>query len=182
MKFWWAVIGLTFLVSSASAGPDDGGVLLSVGLLKYDVEKEGTQIGNTKANNTYYDLKLGYLNKKIYVGGIYSVHTQESGGSQDPKRDLMGATLGYHNDGWYLDASYFFGGNYDTSTIDYRKASGFGIDLGYDVKVTGNVYLGLKGSYKSYTFKEYEQNSNTVVADNKVKSEMYPMIVLGIIF
>lgn len=172
-----------FLGSVSFAASSGSGVLMSLGLLRFESETEGSTIGNSKGINTYYDIKLGYLiGNDVYVGGIYSSYGHDDGITQ-PKRSLYGATAGYHSDGWFLDLSYFIGGNYElSSNINLKNPSGLGIDIGYQAMVNSNFFLGVQGSYKSYTFKEVESSNVVVKEDNKVKSELYPMVLLGVVF
>jgi hypothetical protein len=173
---------MVLFLGSVSLAAGENGVLVGLGLLKFDQETEGPQIGDNKTSNTYYDLKIGYLvGDGLYLGGIYSVHNEDSGGAEW-KRSLYGVTVGYHNSGWYLDGSYFIDGQLDGGAIEFKKASGIGVDSGYRSLVSSNFFLGVQGSYKNFTFKEYTASGTTVVVDNKVKSELYPMLTLGVIF
>ncbi|MGZ5280158.1 MAG: hypothetical protein ACXWC9_09460 [Pseudobdellovibrionaceae bacterium] len=182
MKKFIVLIVVLLLGSVGFAASGGSGVLASLGFFKFDQEFEGSQIGNGKNLNTFYDFKLGYLfSNNFYAGGIYSVANQDNGSSQ-PKRSLYGVTLGYHNSGWYLDGSYFLAGEYDTGATVYKKPSGLGIDLGYEFMVNSNFFFGLQGSYRTITFKEYLSGSTTSTSDNKIKSEISPMLVLGVIF
>jgi hypothetical protein len=174
---------MVLLMGSMSfAAYGSSAVLLDIGILKFDSETEGNQFGNGKSLNTYYDLKIGYLTgNDLYLGAIYSAYGQDNGVTQ-PKRSLYGVTVGYHNSGWYLDGSYFLDGQLDAGAVVYKKGTGFGIDLGYHYMVNTNFFFGLQGSYKSYSFAEYTVLSVTTTSENKVKSEMYPMLVLGLTF
>lgn len=183
MKKVFAFMISLFLGSVCLAASSGSGVLMSLGLLRYEREVDGPTIGNGKGISSYYDFKLGYLiGNDVYVGGIYSTYGHDDGVTQ-PKRSLYGATAGYHSDGWFLDLSYFLGGNYElSSTVNLKNPSGLGIDVGYQAMVNSNFFLGIQGSYKSVTFKEVESSNVVTKEDNKIKSELYPMVLLGVIF
>lgn len=170
-------------VNSSFANTGSSGILADIGILKFDTETSGPNFGNTKNINTYYDLKVGYLTgTNLYVGAIYSAFNQDNGVTQ-PKRTLFGVTVGYHNNGWLFDGSYFFDGQLDAgNSFVFKKATGFGIDLGYQYMTSSNFFFGVEGSYKTYTFAEVNVGSASQTVDNKVKSEMYPMLLLGFIF
>ena len=175
---------LTLMITNSSfAAAGSSGILADIGILKFDTETSGPNLGNTKNINTYYDIKIGYLTgTNLYVGGIYSAYNQDNGNTQ-PKRSLYGATVGYHNNGWFLDGSYFLDGQLDLgNSVVLKKATGFGIDLGYQFMAGSNCFFGIEGSYKTYTFAESNVGAATTTVDNKVKSELYPMLVLGVIF
>lgn len=176
-------LSVYFITASCFAMNGGSGVLADVGIFKFDTETSGLIIGTGKTANTYYDLKVGYVtSSNLYLGGIYSAYTQDNGSNQQ-RRTLYGLTVGYHNMGWIFDGSYLIDGQLDNGfNVLMRKGTGFGVDIGYQYFLNTNFFIGGTGSYKSYTFSEYAAGGVTTTADNKVKSELYPMILLGFMF
>ncbi|MEZ0392913.1 MAG: hypothetical protein ACAH59_11905 [Pseudobdellovibrionaceae bacterium] len=182
----WRALGFSlvlFLSATSFAASSGSGVLVDLGFLRYHQEVEGPQIGSSQSTNSFYDWKLGYLpGNDFYFGGMYSQHITDDGRGNETKRTLYGATVGFHRNGWFLDGTYFLDGQQESGSITYKKASGFGLDLGYHHMVNSVFFLGIEGSYKSFTFKEFSFGGATTTEDNKVKSEYYPMLILGLLF
>lgn len=153
-------------------------VELNLSLLKFDRETSGPTLGDTTEKWTLYDLKLGYVfQNNIYLGAIYSGYTDDTGGNTN-KRNMLGGTIGYHNEGWYIDGSYLFDAKLDWGGSSLKSGSGYAIDVGYNVMMGTNFYLGVQASYKSISYSKRDSVSET----NKEKSELYPMLNLGIMF
>lgn len=180
------LVALLVCVSSVSMaqrrGGSSGGVKLGLSLLKFDSETEGTSFGDNKRENLYTDIKLGYLTGTWYFGGILSNYSQKVN-STEMKRNLLGATVGYHNSGYFIDLSYFLSGELDSNGLaKATKGSGLGVDFGYNAPITSSFFLGLQMSYKSISYGEIESGGVSVSQTNKEKSELYPMINLGFVF
>jgi hypothetical protein len=164
---------------AAASGP---GVLLGFGLNRFQQEVEGPTLGTSKSTSTYYDVKLGYkFGSDFYLGGIYSTYSEDNG-VIEPKQSMYGVTIGYHHNGWFFDASYFLDGQYDLGSVVFKKASGLGIDFGYQYMVNSNLYVGAQYTSKSYSYKEYEVTGVIAKEDNKIKSQSQPMFLFGFIF
>lgn len=156
-------------VALAAAGPQS-----TLSLFKYDYAVDGDSIGNGESTHTQYDFKLGYdFGNNIYAGFIYNSRTVDTGGA-DSKRTAYGGTVGYHGQAWFIDFSYFLSAEYE----DYKKGSGMGLDLGYNHMLNSNVFLGVQWTYKTFTYTEVGGASE----DNKEKSEMHPMLNIGVKF
>lgn len=163
----------------AAMGGSPSGFMLGVSAMKLDTSTSGPTLGNVDASTTIFDLKAGYtMGNGLYFGGIYDDRSEISNGSKN-ERTGMGATLGYHNAGWFIDGSYYVTSMYKMANgSELKEGSGFGVDVGNNVDVTANVYLGLQISYKSFSYKKL----NAADEDNKVKSELTPMANLGLMF
>lgn len=173
----------SFVLSNANAYGGMQGVKIGLSALKYDVRSEGSTLGNGEYKNTYMDYKLGYLSNTLYFGGVYSSYNRETSGSTT-KRSLTGATVGYHNNGFFLDGTYYISGEVELPTLTKVKSgSGYAIELGYEVMVSSSAYLGLEGVYKSISYTKVVSSAGTESdADNKETPEIYPMLSVGIFF
>lgn len=182
MKKIMGFLAALCVCSSAVAASSGQGYLFGVGLNRFEQETEGPSFGDGKSTSLYYDVKFGYLpGNDLYVGLIYSAFSSDNGVSQ-PKQSMYGVTVGYHTNGWFLDGSYFLDGQYDTGNTVFKKASGLGIDFGYQHMVNSNVYVGVQYAYKSYSYKEHETSGVIVTEENKIKSQSQPMLLFGFIF
>lgn len=178
MKKIILVITLSLLASSGFAKEKDG-IKVGLGIFKYDTSTEGSVVGTGEYSNTIYDLKLGSLSNALYWGFIYSSRTAKSGsGGAEDKRTAMGATLGYHNEGWFLDLSYYLTAERAVGDIKLKDGSGFGFDVGHNRMVGNNLFVGIQATYKSFTYKKVDE----VASENKEKSELYPMFNIGFMF
>lgn len=178
LGFLLSVIITSFLLSATpalAAGSDN--VQFGLSLLKFDRETEGATLGDSTEKWTIYDLKLGYnFPSGLYLGGIYSGYKHDTGANNT--RSLLGGTVGYHSDGWFIDGSYLFSGQLDLSGSKLKGAHGLNIDFGYNTMMSSNIYIGVQASYKSITYDKKDDVSQT----NKEKYEFYPMFNVGVLF
>lgn len=170
---------LTMAAPSVSKAESGTGFSIGIGIMKLDTETDGPNLGDNKLATTILNGKAGYtMANGLFFGGIYDSRADEANGSKN-ERSGYGVTLGYHNSGWFLDGSYFI-----NSTIklaggtELSGGSGFGADLGRNFDLTPNIYLGLQVSYRSFTYTK----TQTADATNKYKSEMVPLLNLGLMF
>lgn len=156
-----------------------GGFMVGLSAMKLDTATDGPNVGNVESSTTILNLKAGYtMPSGLYFGGIYDSRTDQANSSKD-ERTGYGATIGYHNAGWFIDGSYFISSTYKLSSgTELTEGSGYGIDLGKNFDLTANIYLGLQLSYKSFTYNK----AGAVTATNKIKSELTPMLNLGVNF
>ncbi len=169
----------TLLFNSDFAGAADSGFQIGVSVAKLDTSTDGNTIGTGENAMTIFNLKAGTtLSGGIYVGGIYDSRTDESSGSKT-ERTGYGATIGYHSNGWFLDGSLLISSSIKTGGGTMLEGgSGYAIDLGRNFDVMSNVFLGLQISYKSISYTK----ANGVEESNKVKSELTPMLNVGVSF
>ena len=172
------LVATVLLMSASSLAAGDSGYNFGLSLMKYDISVDGPNVGTGDSNLTIYDLKLGYVfNNSVYLGVILDNKTITSNGGTD-KRTGTGATVGYHSNGWILDLSYFFTAERDMNGTMLKDGTGFGLDVGHNWMIGSNFYFGVQGSYKSFTYKKVA----SAAVDNKEKSELYPMVNLGLMF
>lgn len=175
MKKLLLLIGLS-LFSVSSFAAESKGVKFGLSFFKYDTATEGPNLGDNTSSISIYDIKLGYLSDSLYLGVIYDQKTIDSSGTD--QRTAYGVTVGYHNDGWFLDGSYFISAERDLGATVLKDGKGYALDVGYNHMMGSNVFVGLQASYKSFTYNKVGGASVT----NKEKSELYPMLNLGIMF
>ncbi len=173
------LISLSTAPSLSRAAGTDSGFMVGVSVMKLDDSTDGPNIGNVDSSTTLLLGKIGYtLSNGLYVGGVYDSRNDEANGSKN-ERSSLGATIGYHNSGWFIDGSYYFSSTLKlASGTELKEGSGFGVDLGKNFDVTSNLYLGLQVSYKSFTYTK----AGGADATNKIKSELSPMLNLGVNF
>ncbi len=152
------------------------GVLFSANAFLYNSSAESTPGGQSKSNNSIYDLKLGYLSASgLYLGGLYSLRKVETdSSSQDGS--ALGASIGY------IGARGFFAkGHYLVSATngDLEEGSGIQADVGYIATVGGPFIVGVELTYRSIEYKKHK----TIPTLEKVKvDELLPMLTLGFLF
>lgn len=175
------VLGFIFcapqLATAASAGY--GGFMIGLSGIKFDISTDGPTLGNSESSTTLYDVKAGYtMANSIYVGAIYDGRTDTTNGSKQ-ERTGYGVTVGYHNSGWFIDGSYFISSSIKLAGGgELTGGSGFGVDLGHNFDMSSNIYIGLQVSYKSFSYAKVNGADQT----NKIKSELTPMLNLGVTF
>ncbi|MBN8542281.1 MAG: hypothetical protein J0L82_17960 [Deltaproteobacteria bacterium] len=146
---------------------------------RLDTSTDGSTLGTGENSTHLLNLKAGAMvASQIFVGGIYDSRTDESSGSKT-ERTGYGATLGYHSNGWFLDGSFLFSSSIKTpGGAMIEGGTGFGIDLGGTFDVMSNVFVGLQMSYKSISYTKVDG----VEQSNKIKSELTPMLLVGVDF
>lgn len=142
----------------------------------YSTETPGG--GTSEHTLTLYNLKAGTFFSNIYVGAIYDSRTDDSGGGSKAERSGWGATIGYHSNGWFIDGSYFISSAIKMGSTEIKEGSGFGIDLGKNFSVSSSVFVGAQLSYRSFEYKKF----NNLDATYKIKTDMIPMVNLGVMF
>lgn len=170
----------TILLASSVIGISEAQAFkIGVSIAKLDTSTDGNTLGTSENAMTILNLKAGTLvTGEIYVGGIYDSRTDESSGSKT-ERTGYGATIGYHSNGWFLDGSFLISSSIKTAGgTMIEGGSGYAIDLGRNFDVMSNIYLGLQISYKSISFTKV----NGVEESNKLKSELTPMLNVGVDF
>ena len=166
--------------SDANAQAASGnGFKIGISFFKLDTSTDGANLGNYDGSVTLLNGKIGYtMPSGLYFGGIYDARTDENNGAK-AERTGFGGSVGYHNGGWYIDGALYISSTDKLSGgTELKEGTGFGVDLGHDFDLTPNIYLGLQLSYKSFTYSK----AGSVDATNKYKSELSPMINLGVMF
>lgn len=156
-------------------------------LFQQSVTLDGPNLSSPASTSTQtaYDLKLGYLMSSIYLGAMYTVDGSSSGGVISPTRTGLGATVGYHSNGWVIDLTYFLSATYKqvgSANDSLTGGSGFGLDVGYNFMLSDNFYLGLELSYKSYSYTKYSSGTGAETSVTNNYSGYRPMMNLGLLF
>ena len=171
-------IGLAALIVILPLSSSANDLLFTLAALKNDIKTEGPSIGTVDSQMTSLNFKAGYvLTNGLYVGGTYDSRTDESN-SGKAERTSLGASIGYHNSGWYLDGTYYLSSSRTVGSLEYREGSGFGADVGHRFTVSGPLQLGLQVSYRSFTYNKLNSTTQT----NKISSELMPMLLIGLVF
>lgn len=153
-------------------------LLFSIAGMKNDEKTEGPTIGNNDSQMTAINFKGGYiLANGLYVGGAYDTRTDQSGSTQI-ERSSAGASIGYHNSGWYIDGTYYLTSNRKAGSNEYKEGSGFGADVGHRFAVSDPLHLGLQVSYRSFGYSKVNNTTET----NKISSELMPMLLIALVF
>lgn len=178
MTKMFLILACTLVSGSVFAQSNMTGFKVELAAMRYSTSTEGPTIGDAETTTAIYDLKIGYIFPNgIYFGGIS--HTKNFDvNSTNEKRSASGATLGYHNAGWFGDFSYFLNAQREVGAIEFKDGTGYGLDVGYHSLISTNFFVGLQLSYKSFSYAKVNAKSET----NKEKSEMYPMFNVGLIF
>jgi len=173
-------LGMVSAIAFTSVQAEAAGETFRLGLsaTKLDTSYDGPAFGGSNESSiTILGLKAGTYFGRIYVGGIYDSRTDESGGSKS-ERTGYGATVGYHQGGWFIDGSYYLSSAIKSGSIEFKEGSGFGVDVGRNFDVMSNVFLGLQISYRSFSYKKL----GNLDQENKLKSELTPMLNVGLAF
>ncbi|CAN5663326.1 hypothetical protein BH10BDE1_BH10BDE1_15420 [soil metagenome] len=176
-----AVIGLALpsFANAAGGGTSGGGFMIGASIMQLNTKTDGPNIGDNDTSTTLLNGKAGYtMSNGLYIGGVYDSRTDETNGSKT-ERSGYGATVGYHNMGWFIDGSYYLSSTYKLSGgTELSGGTGFGVDVGHNFDILSNVYLGLQLSYKSFTYTKIPTGDAT----NKVTSETVPLLNIGVMF
>lgn len=173
-------LALAFAPANSQAAMGGGDqILIGISAVQLSTSTDGPNVGNDDEKKNLFDAKIGYaMANGFYFGGIYNSRTDELNSAKS-ERSGYGISIGYHNMGWFIDGAYYISSTYKLSGgTELKDGSGFGFDVGHNFDVLSNVYLGLQISYKSFTYNK----AADVTVTNKVKSELAPMLNLGIMF
>lgn len=158
----------------SSSGKSGGGLF---DFAIYYGQSEGSSEPNntyqSKSNESYYDMKLGYVfSYGLYIGAEYS--TRNSGFvNGSTTGNAAAAGLGYFfTNGLQIRAFSRFNESFN----DFRKGSGYQVDLGYAESFATNFFLGLMLSHRSTTFTS--RDSDPLLTDYTFNST-YPMLTIG---
>lgn len=175
---------LVFMLSPLTAWAASGsGFNVGLSALMYNLDFSGDSYNPAQSSKrTHANLKLGYLmSNNLYFGGTYSTLNTSSTGTNGA-RTATGLVLGYHSNGYFLDFTYFFGGNYQLSdTVTEKEASGMGLEIGYNAMVSSSFYIGAELNYMSLNYKKREISGVDATVANTY-TEMYPMLNVGFVF
>lgn len=166
--------GSVFSLQSQAA--TSNGVLVNANIFMYNNNTEQTPGGESKSNNSIYDIKLGYVGGNgLYLGGIYTLRkTETDSGSVDG--NALGASIGYVGaSGFYVKGHYLLSAEYDT----LKEGTGIQADFGYMTNVTSSFFVGVELTYRSI---DYKKNEASPGMDSMKVTETFPMLTVGFIF
>lgn len=181
------VAALLLVPTMAFARGGGGGDAFNLGLSTSvdNVTRSGDDNNpSTTQTTTMIDAKFGYaFSNDLYLGAIYGTTSISGYTGYSPSITEMGVTLGYHSNGWILDATYFLSGTYNdvAAGVNYTGGSGYGVDVGYNFMLSSSFYLGLELDYKSMSYTKLETVGTSLTHNNTV-SGYRPMINLGFMF
>ena len=179
MLFLLALIFNPSQQAQARGGGQDWMLDIDLSYLSY--KSEASVNGTTssgESSTTYYDITLGYmLSSNLMVGGIYATKNyKDSSGatiSTSTSANALGATLGYvFENGAYLNGTYFLSATDD----QYKKGSGFGLDLGWRTFTSGSFFIGGKLSYRSL---KYTENTAISGFESQTNTSTLPYLTFG---
>jgi len=180
MKTFYAllILALAILpVNSAHAKGGGGGWLLGLDFSYLSAKSEVTTSGVTGSGETssnIYDLSFGSLmSSGLYIGALYSTRSDKDSNSSTTG-NAMGASVGFIGDsGFNLIASYIL----SATDGEYKKGSGYQLDLGWRHFLSSSFYMGAKIATRSVKYTENE----TLAAgfESLTYTSTIPYVVLG---
>ncbi|OYZ13482.1 MAG: hypothetical protein B7Y39_17550 [Bdellovibrio sp. 28-41-41] len=181
MKKFYAFLFLALAlvpVNSYAKGGGGGGWLLGVDLAPVSSKTESTTSGVTgtsESSSTVYDISLGnVMGSGLYLGALYSSQNDKSDSSTTTTATAMGASVGFIGDsGFNIIASYIL----SATNADYKKGTGYQIDLGWRHFLSSSFYMGTKISMRSVKYTENETLSSGF--ESLTYSTTIPYVVLG---
>jgi len=172
----WLSIVLSFFFCLQVQGAK--GFKGGVGFITLNQSTEGDTLSKSETTTTEYNVKLGYLNDKVYYAVLLDSWSNDNSGTT-ANRSSNGFAIGYHGKAWYMDATYFFSSQYTAASgAKLKEGSGVGVDIGYNfLKDSTKYFVNAQLSYKSFEYKKVAQTT-----EKNSHSEMMPMFVFGMTF
>ena len=186
MKKIVLVLAILGTASGAFArGGGSSGWLLGASLnLTGSTSDDGTTKTNSSA--TGYDVKFGQvMGSGLYWGLFYtgsSGSTDPGTGSISSSSSGYGVSLGYFNSGWYGVLNYLLSHENTVGTTKDTKGTGYGVELGYMIPMSGSFSLLVGAEYNYVNYKEQDIGAGPVAADIKVTSTTFPKVTFGWMF
>lgn len=179
MKKIFAVIVLALAlapVNSAYAKGGGGGWLLGIDFSHISSKAETVSGGVTasaESSTSIYDVSFGSLmSSGLYLGVLYS--TQSAKDTITTTGSAMGVSVGAIADnGFSLIATYIL----SATDGEYKKGSGYQIDLGWRHFLSSSFYLGTKVAIRSLKYTENTTLSSSF--ESTTYSTTIPYVVLG---
>lgn len=177
-KFLILLVAALALVPVNSAHARGGGSswLLGIDLSYISAKTEAEASGlksTSESTNTLYDLSFGgMLGSNLYVGAMYSTKNDKSL-STSTNGSAMGASIGYVFDsGVHLTGTYFL----SATDGEYKKGSGYEIDLGWRSFISSSFFVGAKLAMRSL---KYTENETIPGFESVTSTTTLPYISLG---
>jgi hypothetical protein len=158
-----------FSAPVAQAKGESGGMYLSLGLIGYQFNVNGSNNMVTERSLLSAETGLGYVFRDwLYIGGIFN-HTVGAEKTKDASNlntqhqqiyQYYGPSLGYMGPGWFLLGHYFLAAQQKDNVsadgsnpyTDDRTGTGFGVSAGYKVIRSTLFELAPSISYKSINY------------------------------
>ena len=175
VSFFQATVVCAQSTRSQSSRTGKGGGLFDFALYYGQTEGSSAPTNNNQAktNETYYDMKLGYLFAMgFYLGAEYNTRNSGYiGGSTNGNGTAVGMGYFFQN-GINLRGFYRF----NEAFSDFRNGSGLQLDAGFTEMFATNFYLGVLLSYRktNYTSRESDPTLTRYSFDST-----YPMLTFG---
>ena len=153
--------------------------LLSLNMMMID--RTYTDRGvESKSKQTDMDIKVTRIEKQWSYGGIFSTNTNDPSQSN---RTSYGLSGGYYSDkDFYINLHYFLSSKYKLDPVtEYTKGTGFGIDLGFLVKITSSFLAGIEITHRNYNYTEITQGGVATPA-SATHTELIPMFTFAVAF
>lgn len=173
---------LSFIPLNSALAKGGGGSSWLLGIdLSYLSSKTETDVSGTTATaetaTTFYDISFGkMLGANIFLGALYSTSNDKTTGasvSTTTSGSATGASLGYIFDsGVFLTATYLLSATYD----DYKKGTGYQIDLGWRSFLSSSFFVGAKLATRSI---KYTENETISGFNSLTTTSTMPYISLG---
>lgn len=187
MKFYkLSLITVFFAINSWAQNRESspsGAFLLSTNV-GFSGEQTTEGDTETKSNVTHGDVNLGYIfSSGIYLGAFYGSKNQETDTTK-PKGTHYGASLGLISGGWFLKAHYLTSGKWgETSgSTNWEEGTGAQADLGYMMRVTGPLFLGLHLTYRTITYDKKIVDEVEVIGDPLKVTDFFPAMRITLIW
>jgi hypothetical protein len=187
MKLKSLCIIVMFFASNAWAqkmeNSSSGAFLLSTNV-GFSGEESTEGNSESKSMVTHGDVNLGYIfSSGIYLGAFYGSKNQETDTTK-PKGSHYGATVGLISGGWFLNAHYLTSGKWGETSgnTNWDDGTGAQVDLGYMMRVTGPLFLGLHLTYRSITYDKKIVDDVEVIGDPLKVSEYFPAMRITLIW
>jgi len=179
MKKFFAVLVVALAlvpVNSAHAKGGGGGWLLGIDFSHISSKAETVTSGVTasgESSTSIYDVSIGSLmSSGLYLGVLYS--TQSAKSTDTTTGSAMGVSVGAIADnGFNIIASYIL----SATDGEYKKGSGYQIDLGWRHFLSSSFYLGTKVAVRSVKYTENETLSSSF--ESITYTTTIPYVVLG---
>jgi hypothetical protein len=182
MKKFYTFLALALLLLPTSSFAKGGGSgwLLGIDLAPVSSKTETVTSGTTstsESSSTVYDISLGNtMGSGLYLGLLYSGQSDKNG-SISTTASAMGASVGYiGSSGFSLIAHYIL----SATNGDFKKGTGYQIDLGWRAFLSSSFFMGTKISMRSLKYTENETLSSAF--ESVTYTTTIPYLVLGFVF
>ncbi len=153
--------------------------LLSLNMMMIDRAHVDAGI-ETKSKQTDMELKVNRIEKQWSYGAIYATNSNDP---SQTNRTSYGLSGGYYSDkDFYVNVHYFLSSKYKLDPVtEYSKGTGFGVDLGFLVKITSSFLAGFELTHRNYTYSEISRGG-LAAPISATHTELIPMVTFAVAF